>query len=141
MRLVSDVAVASMVLVAVELTIKWNKIKGVDDLTKVDQLVSFFLGVFTIGRILYLFFNRRDGDPMARRNRGPTGPAGNHRLVTEERPLRRPLRRVRSPRRENSPERIDLPRVLHPRDRPGTDQRPEGDRRLREDPRPRSRER
>ena len=140
MKSVSDVAVASVVLVAVELTIKWNRIKGVNDPTKVDQLIPFFLGVFTIMRILYLFFDGRGGD-ASRRNSGPTGPAGGHRLVAEERALRKPTRRVQSPRQEHSLERIDLPRVIHSCDRPGLDQRPQGDRRLREDSRPRSEER
>lgn len=52
---VFNVAVASTVVAATELTIRWNKIEGVNSLSSAGQTIPFLIGVGAIARILYVY--------------------------------------------------------------------------------------
>ncbi|KAL9073481.1 MAG: hypothetical protein Q9161_002902 [Pseudevernia consocians] len=52
---VFNVAVASTLLAATELTIRWNKIKGINTLSSAGQTIPFLIGVGALARILFVY--------------------------------------------------------------------------------------
>ena len=54
LRSACNVAVASTVIAGTELTIKWNKIQGVNSLTSAGQTIPLLIGIATILRIAYV---------------------------------------------------------------------------------------
>lgn len=70
----SNVAVASTVLAATELTIRWNKIRSVNSLLSAGQTIPLFLGIGTVVRILYVFRFFEPTDDDRRPYLRPIGP-------------------------------------------------------------------
>ena len=66
LRSACNVAVASTIITATELTIKWNKIQGVNSLTSAGQTIPLLIGIAAILRIVYV-----------RLSEGPDGHAGS----------------------------------------------------------------
>jgi len=81
LQMVNSIIVASIVTAATELTIKWNMITGVNDLTSAGQLIPFLIGVALVLRVVYVGFFRNgpDGETIPRRNPNSiTGHVGRH---------------------------------------------------------------
>jgi hypothetical protein len=57
-------ATASAVIVAAELTIKWNTISGVNDLSSAGQLIPFVIGLGSLLRVFYVRWKRGDEPDM-----------------------------------------------------------------------------
>jgi hypothetical protein len=55
-----NLAVASTVVAATELTIQWNGIEGVGDLNSAGQLIPMLIGVGLVTRVLYVGIIKRD---------------------------------------------------------------------------------
>lgn len=71
LRSACNVAVASTVITATELTIKWNKIQGVHSLNSAGQTIPLLIGIAAILRIVYVRLSEGpDG-------RGASGPRDN----------------------------------------------------------------
>lgn len=109
LRSACNVAVASTIITATELTIKWNKISGVNSLTSAGQTIPLLIGIASILRIVYVrLFVAPDGRGGlgSRENEmyeGPFGPRPGPvtALPITEVPV--PRRRPRhSPRRSTS---------------------------------------
>ena len=66
LRSACNVAVASTIITATELTIKWNKIQGVNSLTSAGQTIPLLIGIAAILRIVYV-----------RLSKGPDGHGGS----------------------------------------------------------------
>jgi hypothetical protein len=47
--------VASLVILATELTIKWNKLRGVNSLSSVGQTIPFIIGVGSLVCVFYVY--------------------------------------------------------------------------------------
>ena len=62
--------VASVIVAATELTIKWNNIKGVNTLSSAGQMIPFVIGVGALVRILYLYRNPPEYVPPEPREAG-----------------------------------------------------------------------
>ena len=102
LRSACNVAVASTVITATELTIKWNKIQGVNSLTSAGQTIPLLIGIATIIRIAYV--RRSEGEPTwdpygrwaesTRVIRTPTSPGP---LPTDRGPFPREMPRNRMP--------------------------------------------
>lgn len=69
----SNVAVASIVLAATELTIRWNKIRGVNSLSSAGQTIPLLLGIGIFVRILYVFLFLKEDDDDRRPYLRPIG--------------------------------------------------------------------
>ncbi|KAH7121739.1 hypothetical protein B0J13DRAFT_456637 [Dactylonectria estremocensis] len=52
-RTLSGLAVFGVLVAAIELSIKWNKIKGISDFTTVAQLLPFFLSAGIVLRVMF----------------------------------------------------------------------------------------
>lgn len=50
-----NVAIASTVLAATELTIRWNNIKGINNFSSAGQTIPFLIGVGAFARILFVY--------------------------------------------------------------------------------------
>lgn len=50
-----NVAIASTVLAATELTIRWNEIKGINNFSSAGQTIPFLIGVGAFARILFVY--------------------------------------------------------------------------------------
>ena len=72
-RILNSIIVASMVTVATELTIKWNLISGVNDLTSAGQLIPFLIGVALALRVIYVGFFRYGVEDPHTIHYGPSG--------------------------------------------------------------------
>ena len=56
-------AVVSIVVTATELTIQWNSLAGVDDVSTAGQTTPLIIGIAAIVRVLYVaFFKAEDDD-------------------------------------------------------------------------------
>lgn len=51
----SNLVVASVVVLATELTIKWNGLRGVDTLSSAGQTIPFLVGVGSLVRVIYVY--------------------------------------------------------------------------------------
>jgi hypothetical protein len=51
----SNLVVASVVVLATELTIKWNGLRGVNSLSSAGQTIPFIVGVGSLVRIFYVY--------------------------------------------------------------------------------------
>ena len=90
LRSVCNVAVASTVIAGTELTIKWNKIQGVNSLTSAGQTIPLLIGIATILRIAYVRVS--EGPPTWDHKGRWKGP-----MPATTMPLGRHLPRERSP--------------------------------------------
>ncbi len=83
LRSACNVAVASTIITATELTIKWNKIRGVSSLTSAGQTIPLLIGIAAIVRIVYVrvfegppgpYQDGHDGSREDDIYQGPLGP-------------------------------------------------------------------
>jgi len=74
-------AVATIVIVATELTIEWNGISGVGDISSAGQTIPMIIGIGLVTRILYI---KRLGDVDAkyRKKHGKKVTAGRKEFLT-----------------------------------------------------------
>ncbi|KAG9246536.1 hypothetical protein BJ878DRAFT_560315 [Calycina marina] len=61
LRTFNNAIVSAAVIAATELTIQWNSITGVNDLTLAGQLIPFLIGVAFVLRIVYVGFFKYEG--------------------------------------------------------------------------------
>ncbi|KAH7121607.1 hypothetical protein EDB81DRAFT_666474 [Dactylonectria macrodidyma] len=61
-RTLSGFAVFGVLVAAIELSIKWNKIKGISDFTTVGQLLPFFLSAGIFIRVVILHHVRKEAN-------------------------------------------------------------------------------
>ncbi|KAF2014170.1 hypothetical protein BU24DRAFT_492873 [Aaosphaeria arxii CBS 175.79] len=54
------IIVATLVVLAIELTIQWNEIRGINSLAGAGQTIPFLFGLGTVLRILYVYFSPKD---------------------------------------------------------------------------------
>ena len=63
MQPLSNLVVATVVVLATELTIKWNALRGVNSLSLAGQTIPFIVGVGSLVRVFYVYsepmFERR----------------------------------------------------------------------------------
>ncbi|KXJ88834.1 hypothetical protein Micbo1qcDRAFT_206977 [Microdochium bolleyi] len=67
--------IASIIVVATELTIAWNGVTGVNQLNSAGQLIPFVVGVGVLGRVIYLAIRRPPPAPAS--GSGSSGGVGN----------------------------------------------------------------
>jgi hypothetical protein len=51
----SNLVVATIVVLATELTIKWNRLRGVNTLSSAGQTIPFLVGVGSLVRVIYVY--------------------------------------------------------------------------------------
>lgn len=54
--------VTGIIIIGTELTIAWNEIRGVNDLSSAGQTIPLALGVAIVARVLYVRFLKRRGE-------------------------------------------------------------------------------
>ncbi|KAF2111206.1 hypothetical protein BDV96DRAFT_189022 [Lophiotrema nucula] len=57
---ISQAVVATVVIIGVELTILWNQIEGVHDVSTAGQMIPLFLGIGSVGLVLYVWALREE---------------------------------------------------------------------------------
>ena len=55
-------AIASIVITATELTIQWNNLTGINDVSTAGQTIPLIIGATSIVRVLYVAFLKKDDD-------------------------------------------------------------------------------
>jgi hypothetical protein len=63
LNLVNNFTTASIVVVATELTIKWNHVTGVNTLSSAGQLIPFVIGLGVVVRVLYVWLKPKPRPP------------------------------------------------------------------------------
>jgi len=116
LRSVNNIIVASIVIAATELTIKWNAVTGVNDLTSAGQLIPLLISLALVARVLYVsslknggkygsgsgggHYGHHSGGTSHHGGGGTKGPSSmtDFPSVTRIRDVSRPARVVRSSR-------------------------------------------
>jgi hypothetical protein len=103
LSIILSLAVATIVVTAAELTIKWNNIQGVNTLTSAGQTIPFAIGFASFVRVLYVYrFKYPDPAKRPRPHRRPRVSRSESPLSSTVIPItyarRRRTHRVRHPR-------------------------------------------
>ena len=118
LRSACNVAVASTIITATELTIKWNRIRGVNSLTSAGQTIPLLIGIAAILRIVYVrLFKPPDGrgGSGGRQDEMYDGPFGPRPGPVTAIPLSRELPRRSSRRETSAPIAVGLAAVVEGR--------------------------
>lgn len=87
LNLVQSVVTATGVVVATELTIKWNNVTGLNSLDSAGQLIPFVIGLGILVRVFYVFSREGYRPPSTRRRplRRHQLPVGVHGIMSPPR--------------------------------------------------------